>query len=111
LDFLDVSSRAEKVAKQEVDKAGIKLQARQIWITLLALVVSAIVAGSVSWATGVYDVKARLDLLERSISISKVEQRIDGFDQRIKAIEEQSKASQDGAGRKPAASPTNQGAK
>jgi hypothetical protein len=84
-DFLDISSRAETVAKQAMDAAGLQLSALETrgklavgWLSLGLCVVSIVGTLFINWLTGVGELKERVGKLETSVNLEK----------RVKALED-----------------------
>jgi deoxycytidine triphosphate deaminase len=95
-DFLDVGERAKTAAKLEVDNAGLKLKAREVFVGLIGGIISAIALAFILWLSGVQDLKVKVAELEKSLSVTKVEQKITDIDKRLAAVE-QSKISNSGS--------------
>jgi hypothetical protein len=91
-DFLDISDRAGRVAKREMETAGVQLNAHDVllktletrgkmavgWFSLALAVISIATPIANYWLTAIADLKDRLTKLETSINLEK----------RVKALED-----------------------
>lgn len=92
-DFLDITAKAKSVAQTEVQSAGIRLKALEIAGGILVLVLSVVLSFLTSWATGVQDLKTKVEVLEKRENVILMEQQLTNLDQRLKTIEQNNSAS------------------
>jgi dCTP deaminase len=82
-DFLDVEARAQSVAKNEVESAGLKLKHREILAGILGTVLSAAFIAFFFWFSGLQELKTKVAGLEQSLSVTKVQQQIIDVDKKV----------------------------
>jgi dCTP deaminase len=87
-DFLDVGARAKSCAKSEVENAGIKLKSREIIVGICSAVVSGLLLAGFYWISGVQELKTKIAELEKSLSVTTIQQQITDVDKRLKIIEQ-----------------------
>jgi dCTP deaminase len=86
-DFLDVGARAEAVAKIEVANEGIRLKRREIIGSILAAVGSAVILAVLYSWSGVQDLKSKVAELDKSLSVTQLQQRVEQLEQERKMRE------------------------
>jgi deoxycytidine triphosphate deaminase len=80
-DFLDVQARAEKLVKEKIEDANIKLKRSEVKMAVIGTVVSAVLTAIVlsflAWLSGLQDLKEKVATLQASQSVTNVQSQVD----------------------------------
>src|SRR5437867_1247522 len=93
-DFLDVRSRAEKIADEKVRQAELVLKSAekkwQPWAVLIGAVMTLITISlslGVNWYTGELGIDKRVSVLEKSLDVSSVKRDVEDHERRLRQVE------------------------